>query len=184
MPPVNTYTAQATTRDVRVSISAHKSLQQTDVALLPFGNGDGGGGAVAPMLESLRRIRAAADKSRDLPKVSMGQSVEDLFHHIIKTTNNGEDLVDWIGELYLEYHRGTYTSHGSIKNHNRRSEELMRDIELISTVAFLRSCQEEGSKPYRYPKDEIDALWEDVVRVSLQCQSAFRESATASVSVS
>ena len=60
------------------------------------------GGALAPMLEGLRRIRAAANNSRDLPKVDVGHSVEDFFRKIEETTNRGADLVTWVGELYLE----------------------------------------------------------------------------------
>jgi len=53
-------------------------------------------------MESLRRIRAAADTHRELPKVDYGHSVEDFFATILKTTNDGKDLVTWSGELYLE----------------------------------------------------------------------------------
>ena len=60
------------------------------------------GGALAPMLEGLRRIRAAANNSRDLPKVDVGHSVEDFFRKIEETANAGADLVTWVGELYLE----------------------------------------------------------------------------------
>ena len=61
-----------------------------------------GGGALAPMLESLRRLRAAADTGRDLPKVNMGKSVDEFFAAIERDTDNGRTLNTWNGELYLE----------------------------------------------------------------------------------
>lgn len=51
------------------------------------------------MLEGLRRIRAAADNSRDLPKHSMGVTVDDMFHAIEEQTESGKTLVTWRGEL-------------------------------------------------------------------------------------
>ena len=50
----------------------------------------------------LRRIRAAANESREVPVVSMGKSVEDFFHDLEKDTNHGQSLPNWHGELYLE----------------------------------------------------------------------------------
>ena len=64
------------------------------------------------MLENLRRIRAAANVSRDIPVVHMGTSVEDFFLDVERDTKHGKTLPNWHGELYLEFHRGTYTSHG------------------------------------------------------------------------
>ena len=66
------------------------------------------------MLENLRRIRAAANVSRDIPVVHMGTSVEDFFLDVERDTRHGETLPNWHGELYLEFHRGTYTSHGEL----------------------------------------------------------------------
>lgn len=63
----------------------------------------------------------------------------------------------WHGELYLEFHRGTYTSHGSIKKGNRKSEILLREVEYVSTLASLYSA-----KKYEYPYDRINECWEKV----------------------
>lgn len=56
-----------------------------------------------------------------------------------------------MGELYLEYHRGTYTSHGSIKLHNRKSEVLLKELEYLATLASLQSVDQK----YLYPKVSI-----------------------------
>ncbi|KAG8964143.1 Glycoside hydrolase, 38 vacuolar alpha mannosidase [Tulasnella sp. 408] len=149
MTPVDTYTAQATVQD---------NLESSDTGLLAFGNGDGGGGPLNKMLENLRRIRATANEHRELPVVSMGESVDDFYDDIHKHTEEGKTLPVWRGELYLEFHRGTYTSHGSIKKGNRHSETLMRDVEYLATLASLFKPEK-----YSYPKDTIDTCWEKVL---------------------
>ncbi|KAL4246947.1 glycosyl hydrolase 38 family protein [Abortiporus biennis] len=160
MTPVDTYTAQATVGDIHKGITNHKNLESSDVSLLVFGNGDGGGGPLAKMLENLRRIRATSNKSRELPPVLMGHSVEDFFDVLLKDSNGGARLPNWNGELYLEFHRGTYTSHGSIKKGNRKSEILMRDVELLATLASLYKFYKAD---YEYPKNTIDDCWEKLL---------------------
>ncbi|KAG8909592.1 Glycoside hydrolase, 38 vacuolar alpha mannosidase, partial [Tulasnella sp. 417] len=158
MTPVDTYTAQATVQDVRRAIWNHKNLESSDTGLLAFGNGDGGGGPLNKMLENLRRIRATANEHRELPVVSMGESVDEFYDDIHKQTDEGKTLPVWRGELYLEFHRGTYTSHGSIKKGNRHSETLMRDVEYLATLASVFKPEK-----YSYPKDSIDTCWEKVL---------------------
>ncbi|KAJ3513202.1 hypothetical protein NMY22_g15114 [Coprinellus aureogranulatus] len=158
MTPVDTYTAQATIGDVKKGMENHKNLESSDTALLVFGNGDGGGGPLNKMLENLRRIRAVTNTHRELPPVSMGSSVDDFFVDLEKTSGEGRKLPNWHGELYLEFHRGTYTSHGSIKKGNRHSEVLLRDVELLASLASVS-----GREGYVYPKSEIDECWEKVL---------------------
>lgn len=97
------YTAQGSVDDVLNSIKNHKSLQAYHsggaTGLLAFGNGDGGGGATADMLESLRRCRATADRSGELPKVTMGGTVDEFYEDIMRKTENGATLPTWDGEL-------------------------------------------------------------------------------------
>ncbi|KAG2005473.1 alpha-mannosidase [Coprinopsis cinerea AmutBmut pab1-1] len=160
MTPVETYTAQATVHDIKKGLENHKNLESSDTALLVFGNGDGGGGPLSKMLENLRRIRAVTNKHRELPPVDMGHSVDDFFHDLEKTSGEGKRLPNWHGELYLEFHRGTYTSHGSIKKGNRHSEILLRDVELVASLASLYKYHKNS---YIYPKKDIDEAWEKVL---------------------
>ncbi|KAG5717158.1 Alpha-mannosidase, partial [Termitomyces sp. T112] len=160
MTPVDTYTAQATVGDVNKGQNNHKNLESSQGALLVFGNGDGGGGPLAKMLENLRRIRAVANTHRELPTVSMGRSVDEFFDKLERASNAGKTLPNWHGELYLEFHRGTYTSHGSIKKGNRHSEILLRDVEHVATLASLYRLY---NKDYVYPKQAIDDSWEKVL---------------------
>ncbi|POY72711.1 hypothetical protein BMF94_4542 [Rhodotorula taiwanensis] len=167
MCPQNTYTAQASVDDVLNTWRGHKSLQSTQTGLLTYGNGDGGGGPLAPMLENLRRCRAVANNTNigggEIPRVHMGSTVEEFYDNIVKTTGDGEKLPVWVSELYLELHRGTATSHGSIKRHNRNTEVLLHDLEFVATLASVYGAKGKSGKAYSYPKDEIDSLWEDML---------------------
>ncbi|KAF5362894.1 hypothetical protein D9758_007045 [Tetrapyrgos nigripes] len=178
MTPVDTYTAQATVGDVNKGLSNHKNVESSDKALLVFGNGDGGGGPLAKMLENLRRIRATNNNYRELPPINMGHSVDEFFDHLAEESALGKKLPNWHGELYLEFHRGTYTSHGmcsllfylwtlphlfswlagSIKKGNRHSEILLRDVEYVATLASVLKPKE-----YTYPKKVLDECWEKVL---------------------
>ncbi|KAH9473249.1 hypothetical protein MJO29_000337 [Puccinia striiformis f. sp. tritici] len=106
------------------------------------------------------RIRSAANKSSNsgVPKVTQGPSVSDFYKMLLKKTENGKRLPTWRGELYLEYHCGTYTSHGSIKRHNRKSKILLREIEYFATSNFIKQGQR-----LSISKDELDHLWEIVL---------------------
>lgn len=160
MTPVDTYNAQASAEDLHKAIKNNKNIESSDKALLVFGNGDGGGGPLAAMLERLRRLRATTNNHRELPPVTMGKSVDEFYETLIRQTESGHILPSWHGELYLEFHRGTYTSHGSIKRGNRKSEILMRDVEILGTLASL--FKSKGSD-YEYPQSRINDSWEKVL---------------------
>ncbi|KAF8878221.1 glycoside hydrolase family 38 protein [Infundibulicybe gibba] len=152
MTPVDTYTAQATVGDVNKGVTNHKNLESSNTALLVFGNGDGGGGPLATMLENLRRIRAVSNNHRELPPVSMGHSVEQFFENLQTSSGEGRKLPNWHGELYLEV--------WSIKKGNRHSEILLRDVEHVATLA---SFHPKHKSKYEYPKQKIDDSWEKVL---------------------
>ncbi|KAI4262004.1 MAG: hypothetical protein L6R42_002812 [Xanthoria sp. 1 TBL-2021] len=157
MAPDETYTAEAHFGDVSRSLSQHKSMDQDNTGLLVFGYGDGGGGPTSEMLEKLRRCRGLSDKTGRLPRVKMGDSVDDYFARLEKKAENGTEFVTWYGELYLELHRGTYTSQANNKWNNRKCEIMLHDIEYLATVATLKDSK------YQYPKKAIDDIWEDVL---------------------
>ncbi|KAL2161498.1 hypothetical protein VTH06DRAFT_8060 [Thermothelomyces fergusii] len=154
MPPAETYTAEAHFGDVKRSMSRHKSLDQDATSLLVFGKGDGGGGPTWQQIEKLRRCRGISDTVGLLPRVHMGLSVDDFFDRIER---KADSLVTWYGELYFELHRGTYTTQAKNKRDNRRSEVLLRDLELLATIASVRD------RSYKYPKKAFDEMWERVL---------------------
>ncbi|KAF2403931.1 alpha-mannosidase [Trichodelitschia bisporula] len=154
MAPSETYTAEAHFGDVKRSVTQHKSLDQDSTSLLVFGKGDGGGGPTWEHIEKLRRCRGIADTVGLLPRVRLGDSVDDFFAKLEKKVEDGTKFVTWYGELYFELHRGTYTTQANNKRNNRRAEFMLRDIEYLATLASLKS------KGYKYPKKEIDFMWE------------------------
>ncbi|KAK3695377.1 glycoside hydrolase family 38 protein [Podospora appendiculata] len=154
MPPSETYTAEAHFGDVKRSMSQHKSLDQDSTSLLVFGKGDGGGGPTWQHLEKLRRCRGISDNVGLLPRVHLGNSVDDFFD---KLERKAESFVTWYGELYFELHRGTYTTQANNKFNNRKAEVVLRDLELITTIASIKD------KSYKYPKKEFDEMWELVL---------------------
>lgn len=157
MAPSETYTADAHFGDVRRSVTQHKSMNQDNTSLLVFGKGDGGGGPTRDMLEKLRRCRGLSDKIGLLPRVEMGNSVDDFFEQLERKAENGTEFVTWYGELYFELHRGTYTTQANTKLNNRKSEIMLRDLEYLATLATMKS------KTYQYPKKDIDDMWEGVL---------------------
>ena len=86
------------------------------------------------MLETRRRI----NRIPGLPILETGKA-GDYFRNLQETVKNTEEYVHtWDGELYLEYHRGTYTSHAYNKKMNRKMEFLYRDVEWKSAMAAVK----------------------------------------------
>ncbi|MGB9681529.1 MAG: alpha-mannosidase, partial [bacterium] len=114
--------------------------------LLSFGYGDGGGGPTLEMLEMYKRFKDFPG----YPSLKMG-IVEEYFENAPK-----EGLPLWDGELYLELHRGTYTTQSRMKKANRLAEHLLYTVETISTVAYLLNG--------KYPQKEVTYNWQKVLR--------------------
>lgn len=107
-----------------------QSYRQKDVhneQMLLYGHGDGGGGVTREMLEYIDR----SDLMVGQP-ASRYSTAADFFDGI---DQKDPKLPTWRGDLYLELHRGTYTTHGRNKRHNRRAEMLYRESELWNTLA-------------------------------------------------
>lgn len=156
MPPDNTYTAAANFGDVLRSQHQHKNLRDVPTGLLLYGFGDGGGGPTPEMIEKLRRCRGLSNEVGLLPSVALDVSIEDFYDHLLEKSNNGLTLPTWTGEIYLEFHRGTYTVQAKIKRLMRQGEIKLHDLELVAGLVSLKN------KDYTYPSKEINDLWEDL----------------------
>jgi len=163
MTPAETYTADADFGDVRRSITQHKSMDQDATSLLVFGKGDGGGGPTWEHIEKLRRCRGVSDTVGLLPRVKMGDSVDDFFGRLEKKAEQGTQFVTWYGELYFELHRGTYTTQAKNKRNNRKSEIMLHDIEYLATMASIKDVVKGKKNTYKYPKKDLDSMWENVL---------------------
>jgi alpha-mannosidase len=163
MTPSETYTAEANFGDLKRSITQHKSLDQDSSSLLVFGKGDGGGGPTWEHIEKLRRGRGISDTVGLLPRIHMGNSVDDFFARLEKKAKDGVDFVTWYGELYFELHRGTYTTQANNKRNNRQAEVLLHDLEYLATLASIKDIVNGKTPSYKYPKKAIDDMWEGVL---------------------
>lgn len=119
--------------------------------LISFGYGDGGGGPTREMLETSLRMEKGI---KGIPKVRQEFSGV-YFEELEERVKDNRRLPVWEGELYFEYHRGTYTSMARNKRSNRKSEFLMMDLELLSLFA--------KEKGFNYPKEELDQMWKTIL---------------------
>lgn len=143
--PADTYCGSAEPKEMVYSVRNYKDHARADQSLYAFGFGDGGGGPTEKHIEMLRRGRLAPC----YPEVSLGRHALDFFK---ESYDKSRDLMTWVGELYLELHRGTYTSQAANKRGNRYSEFLLRDAEWLSSFAT-------GN----YPAAELERLWKLVL---------------------
>ena len=135
-------------------IGAWERYQQKEFnndVLVAYGYGDGGGGPTREMLETGVRMEKGIKGS---PKVRMEFSRK-FFDELYDRCAKNPRLPEWNGELYLEFHRGTYTSMARNKRSNRKMEFALQDLEFLSVWA-----EKSGVK---YPKEELDALWHNVL---------------------
>ncbi|MBP3887957.1 MAG: alpha-mannosidase [Cellulosilyticum sp.] len=118
-----------------------------------FGYGDGGGGPTKEMLENQRRLEKGIP---GCPKTTMS-TARQFFDTLSDHVKEHKYLPSWVGELYLEYHRGTYTSMARNKKYNRKSEFAYENAEFFG---ILHQVLNNGD----YPKEQIHDGWEVILR--------------------
>lgn len=91
-----------------------------------FGYGDGGSGCTEEMIELMHRF----EKLSVMPKCTHMGGAEFLE----KNLKDNDNLEVWDGELYLEMHRGTFTTKSELKRINRRLENKFRNAEMLSVL--------------------------------------------------
>ncbi|MCI0399057.1 MAG: alpha-mannosidase [Chloroflexi bacterium] len=143
----STYNAGATPAEVVGSWSMSQQKELHQESLMAFGFGDGGGGPTREMLENLREMAAFPA----VPRVYQ-RPVADFFRDL--ETQAGGRLPTWNGELYLELHRGTYTTQSRNKRANRKSEFLLHDTEFLAVLATLLDST------YDYPAEMLRQAWQ------------------------
>jgi alpha-mannosidase len=145
-PPTGDYNAFPEPRKLMQQISNFHEKDRCDWSLLSYGWGDGGGGPDRRHLEYLRRSKDL----EGLPRCKQ-MGIGEFFHKIDGTP----DLPEWAGELYLELHRGTYTTQGHNKAYNRQAEFLYREAELLSTIAETMGLA--------YPREDLQREWKRIL---------------------
>lgn len=120
--------------------------------LCSYGYGDGGGGPTEEMLETQRRLSYGIP---GCPATKQGKAID--FFRILERNMEGKRVPVWSGELYLEYHRATYTSMARNKRFNRKGEFAMMNLETYSVLA-------ENLAGMEYPETSIRENWEIIMR--------------------
>ncbi|NOZ26540.1 MAG: alpha-mannosidase [Chloroflexi bacterium] len=128
----------------------NERVQKDGIAtrLLPFGWGDGGGGPTRNHLEFIRREQDL----EGVPRVRMASPIEFFRDQEARGIPNAR----YVGELYFQAHRGTYTSQAKTKRGNRKSELALREAEMWGAVA-------QALAGYAFPAQEIEEAWRAVL---------------------
>lgn len=142
MPPEGSYNSKGGARSLMAAELNMRPEDPKDTFLQVFGIGDGGGGPSERMVERVLRTKDIPY----LPKAKMG-TAQGFFDGL-----QGRELPRYQGEMYLEKHRGTYTSQSNNKNFNREFEEKMLTLETL-----LSAMGEGGDKA------AMDALWKEAL---------------------
>ena len=144
---VSTYNGDASPAQIIGTWTTFQQKELQQELLTSIGYGDGGGGPTREMLENIREMAAfpATPRVRQAPAGEFFRNLE---------ATSGDRLPTWNGELYLEYHRGTYTTHSRNKRANRKSEFLLHDAEFLAALAALLDPD------YRYPAGTLRQAWE------------------------
>ncbi len=147
-PPADTYNAEAEIGEMRRNARDYKDHAFSRRSLLVFGYGDGGGGPTPAMLETLRRTRDL----QGVPRTTI-TTPEEFFEGLAADAADRPVLV---GELYFEYHRGTYTTQGAVKRANRECERALHDAGLLAAVAGRLNGGD-------YPEEGLREAWQLVL---------------------
>jgi alpha-mannosidase len=129
--PEDTYNGLVTPASLLRAWRTHADKRRASEVLQPVGFGDGGGGPTAEMIEA----QAVLAGFPLLPQTRFA-TPEDYFVRAHEEAAAAPTPV-WVGELYLEYHRGVLTSQGRTKRLNRRAERDLVAAEALGSMAAL-----------------------------------------------
>ncbi|MCX8171495.1 MAG: glycosyl hydrolase-related protein, partial [Candidatus Bathyarchaeota archaeon] len=141
---VTSYNESLTPASISRYWSKYKNKDVAPFLVYSYGYGDGGGGPTREMLEYVDLINFMPRTPR-VAYFNENGYMEILRAHL-------EKLPTWSGELYVEVHRGTYTTNLPVKEYMARAEIALREYESIASIAEIL-------KILHYNKEEIDELW-------------------------
>ncbi len=164
VPPTHFITWNAPSQ-IQENWDAYIDKDQGGQTMNMFGYGDGGSGCTEEMIELMHRF----DKLSVMPKCEHMGGAEFLERNL----KDNDNLQTWDGELYLEMHRGTFTTKSELKRTNRRLEYKFRNAEIIS-LARGEDNWEELTSLYKMflvnqfhdilPGSHIHPVFEDTIK--------------------
>ena len=141
-----TYSADLSPEEILATWDGSQQKELRKEFMIAYGHGDGGGGPTQAMLDGSRAMAAHPG----LPRVKLSTAID--FMEALER-QSGDKLPAWNGELYLELHRGTYTSQARNKRANRKCEFLLHDAEFLAAWASVHGH-------FAYPHEELRRAWE------------------------
>ena len=147
-PSMDTYNSQLSGEELAKASRQFKENRVSSRSIAPVGYGDGGGGTTREMTGKAKRLQNLEGSARvewEHPDDFFEAARAEIPHPAV-----------WVGELYLELHRGTLTSQHATKALHRWSEHALVEAELWAATDAVRT----GAA---YPKAEFDRLWETVL---------------------
>lgn len=148
----NFYNGMADQGDIVESWNNYEQKSINNDVIFPYGYGDGGGGPTKEMLETIRRYNNGLPGA---PAAKPGKAGE-FFDRLNERVRGNRQLPTWVGELYYEVHRGTYTSMAKNKKNNRKAEFLYTTAEWAASLNGLLF----GTY---YPSEELNRGWKDIL---------------------
>nr|XP_033776797.1 alpha-mannosidase 2C1 [Geotrypetes seraphini] len=144
-PPGDSYEMKGRVEELLKTLKNNRDKGRVNHSTFLFGFGDGGGGPTQKMLDRMKRMT----DTDGLPRVQQSNP-EMFFSSLEKDT---KQLCTWIGELFLELHNGTYTTQAQIKKGNRECEQILHDVEIVSSLALSQKSS------FQYPSAKLQKLW-------------------------
>ncbi|MBN2220646.1 MAG: alpha-mannosidase, partial [Vallitaleaceae bacterium] len=148
-----TYNGRLNPNQVKGTWTRYQDQLLSDETLQLFGFGDGGGGPTEEMLENYKRLKYGLP---GVPRTAMDFQ-KHYFQRLQSKVDTSPYIRKWQGELYLEFHQGTYTSMAKNKRANRKAEFLYQKVEFLNTLAHLLNHD------YSYPSEEIRSNWKRIL---------------------
>jgi len=146
--PPEGYTSRVDLAENADAITKYQATTGWQKSLILYGLGDHGGGPNREILDRVRRY-GRLPVAPQYVHTKAGDFLKQIAGEL------GERIPVWRDELYLEYHRGTFTSQAQIKQNNRRCEAELGAAEKAATWARLLGAA--------YPRADLAALWQDVL---------------------
>ncbi|MFA4700440.1 alpha-mannosidase [Pyrococcus kukulkanii] len=138
------YKSSMTAKSLYKQWKKYKNKYEVPFLLYAYGYGDGGGGITWEMVEMMKHM----NKVPYIPKLIKGTEEEylrELKEHV-------SEMPTWEGELYVEVHRGTYTTNLNVKKLMAEAESKLRSAEIWASLAHSMGIMD-------YPKEKLERLW-------------------------
>ncbi len=152
----NAYVKPLDAYNLHYSARMYQEKRYSTLQISTFGYGDGGGGPTEEMLEEFKRLKQGLP---GMPKITMrraGETLAEMQRQFEKSSQELRQTPRWVGELYLEKHRGTYTSIAQNKRYNRKCEFLYHNVESAAVLsgALLGTA---------YPAEQLKGAWQTIM---------------------